>query len=324
MATHSPIFLDPALDEEFATKGYFVIPLLTPEDIAALYELRSVTGRAIPSDYYATVLDPDLEYRRVINDGVERIMSPRVLPLLNGYRCCSNAFIDKRGNTSMGRVPLHQDYTFVDQSRHTGVHVWVPLVDVNEENGCLSAFPGTHSFVNHVSVIPTGPSPWDSVRGLLEAECGIRVPMKAGSAFVYNERLLHSSDENRTASERPAAAGAFIPQDARMRLYVKREGTAGTVDVMEMDHFLDVLTEYQKFKVVNADRVAQIATEEHVITPLTADQIECLRINRPPRPQAAAPAAVPEAAPAPVPAAAEQVQPAAPPKRSWFRRLFGV
>ena len=43
-------------------------------------------------------------------------------------------------------VPFHQDAIFTTQEAKDilQVTVWIPLVDVNEENGCLEVQPGVH------------------------------------------------------------------------------------------------------------------------------------------------------------------------------------
>jgi hypothetical protein len=278
------VFVDPAIDGELASRGYVVMPLLSRDEVEALLEVNRSKVRERPSDLYFTACDPDAQYRRAIQEEVNAVIAPRILPLLNSYKNCSTVFIHKRAHTKNGRSPIHQDPTFVDQFRQAAVNVWIPLVDVNEDNGCMQVFPKTHSLVNHICTIPSGPSPYDPVMALLESGCRLPVPMAAGKALLYNMRMLHSSGENRTPAERPAVASAYIPGDSKFRFYVRREGSSTSVDVFEADNFLDISSANGQFTVLNPAGVRRIGTEEHVVRPLTADDIDCLRIapNSPP------------------------------------------
>jgi hypothetical protein len=272
-----PVFVDSVVDDEFALRGYVLIPVLTADDLLALREVRRQRVGELPSEVYNTLFEPDVERRRAIRSELNAVIAPRVLPLLSGYKSISAVFFHKRAHTERGRVPIHQDYTFVDQSKHVGVHVWIPLVDVNEDNGCLQAFPGTHSLTNQVSTVRSGLSPYAGVIGLIESQCGVRLPMPAGMAFLYDGRLLHSSENNRTTDERLAAASVYIPQDAAVRLYVRQEQSATTVQVFEVDDFLDVEVTNSCLTIVNPAGVRRIGTEEHAVRALGPDDISHLR-----------------------------------------------
>jgi len=39
---------------------------------------------------------------------------------------------------------VHQDMTLVDESKFSGINIWVPLVDLTEKNGVLQVLPGSH------------------------------------------------------------------------------------------------------------------------------------------------------------------------------------
>ncbi len=42
-------------------------------------------------------------------------------------------------------MPIHQNWTFVDEDKFTSVSVWVPLCDVSRFNGTLEVVPKTHN-----------------------------------------------------------------------------------------------------------------------------------------------------------------------------------
>jgi Phytanoyl-CoA dioxygenase (PhyH) len=278
-AESGSVFVDPVIDREFASRGYVVMPLLTPDDVQALLEVRRSTGRALSSDLYLSVYEPDVRYRRQIQSEINEVVQPRALSLLQGYKNYLSFFVDKRANSEEATVPIHQDATLVDPSRHVSVHLWVPLVDVNEDNGCLQVFPGTHSLVNHVCTMLPGASPYDGVMALLGSECGVRLPLAAGTGLFIDGRLLHGSENNRTAVDRPATLGVYVPQDCTGRWYVRRDAST-SIDVMEVEDAFDVQVTRGGLVVLNPAGVRRVATEEHVVRPLAPAEIDHLRIRR--------------------------------------------
>ncbi len=277
----TPVFRDRELEEKFQEDGYVVVPLLTAEEVQSLLEIHDSLTGDIPADYYATIFHPDREHRREVGRLIDAILQPRVLPLLAGYKRIASAFISKRGSTKQGRVNVHQDYSFVDQSRVTGVHVWIPLVDVDEDNGCLTVYPGTHFLVNHISAIPWNGSPFQSVLPVLERECGVRLPMAAGSALIYNERTLHGSGENSTPGKRVAVASAYIPVAETMRVYVCDPAEPHRLEILSVQDSADLqLIPGKPIPQPYADTLARIGTINYQLTMLTEEQIQHLRVSR--------------------------------------------
>lgn len=95
--------------------------------------------------------------------------------------------------------PWHQDtqyYGMHTQHLHI-VTVWIPLADVNEQNGCLWFIPGSHK--------------WGAFEGERDVEKNMRsfvdvekrgtptpVPMKVGDVVLFHNLAFHSSKQNHT------------------------------------------------------------------------------------------------------------------------------
>ncbi len=262
----------------FRTHGYVVTPLLTASETEKLRQIHDEFNPEVPRDYYATIAHPDSDHKRQVSAAIDVIVQEKVLALLAGYRCIASAFITKRGYTTQGTVGIHQDYTFVNQSKHTGVHVWIPLIDVDENNSCMSVYPGTHSLVNHVSGLPgqsnSHPSPYDSVRDVLAEKCKVTVPMEAGSALFFNERTLHSSDENKTAQPRVVVNCAYVPATEPMYLYCPSQEAGNKLDVLAVKDIANLqLVPGQAIPYPYSSNYEQIGTEDYTIVPLTPDQL---------------------------------------------------
>ncbi len=99
-----------------------------------------------------------------------------------------------------GAVPWHQDSSYFEPycDQALVLTAWVPLVDANEENGCMWVIPGTHRLpvIQHRM--------HESGRYLEIADedipAGTRVccPVRKGGALLITNRMVHGSFENRT------------------------------------------------------------------------------------------------------------------------------
>jgi phytanoyl-CoA hydroxylase len=119
--------------------------------------------------------------------------------------------------------PWHQDngYTFIEPQQY--LTFWLPLVDVDEENGCPWIAPGLHKLgtLRH-RLTETG------LRCLDEAPEAVAVPAKAGDAIIFSSLTPHRTGPNLRAGK---VRKAYILQysfDGAIATY--RDGRQATQD----------------------------------------------------------------------------------------------
>ena len=106
--------------------------------------------------------------------------------------------------------PWHQEYPY-NLTSDNAVTLWLPLVDVDETNGCLRVAPGTH----RLGALPVRVrDPLNERRNanetleiagldaLLARHAASPAPAAAGDALVFHTFLLHCSQPNRSAATR--------------------------------------------------------------------------------------------------------------------------
>ncbi|MEL7208156.1 MAG: aspartyl/asparaginyl beta-hydroxylase domain-containing protein [Actinomycetota bacterium] len=112
---------------------------------------------------------------------------------------------------------VHQDSTYVDESRSRSCAVWVALDDADDDldNGPLRVMPGSHRWCDEFR--GTGTEPWftDCREELFDAL--VPVPVRAGDVVVMDNRLIHASAPNRSERPRVAVAGASVPVGVDLR-----------------------------------------------------------------------------------------------------------
>ncbi|WP_193194810.1 phytanoyl-CoA dioxygenase family protein [Nostoc sp. MG11] len=96
--------------------------------------------------------------------------------------------------------PWHQDYPVIQDSEDAVVY-WIPLRNVEEQDGCLQIAPGSHK----LGVLPrrarskNEPPSVDIVDwSILRQFPHLHVPMQIGDVLVFNTLMLHASGVNRS------------------------------------------------------------------------------------------------------------------------------
>ncbi len=106
--------------------------------------------------------------------------------------------------------PWHQDngYTFTEPQQY--LTCWVPLADVDEENGCPWIAPGLH----HQGTFAHWPTPI-GLKCLEDAADAVCVPAKAGDVIVFSSLSPHRTGPNlRAGTVRKAYILQYAPDGA--------------------------------------------------------------------------------------------------------------
>jgi ectoine hydroxylase-related dioxygenase (phytanoyl-CoA dioxygenase family) len=114
---------------------------------------------------------------------------------------------DKKG----AEFTWHQDSGYVDHEHRPYVNAWIPLDDVNEENGTIYLLPyslaGTSEKIEHKPIEGT-----KDREGYFGQEKGIPANIKAGSIVIFSSTTFHRSGANNTDKMRRAYAIQFSPE----------------------------------------------------------------------------------------------------------------
>lgn len=98
------------------------------------------------------------------------------------------------------KTPPHQDFQSIESSLDSVV-VWVPLVEVNKENGGIKLYPRSHK---------NGPLPYKTNSGFAEVERPniefIQPELEIGDILIFSTLLVHESGEIKDDSIRFSAS----------------------------------------------------------------------------------------------------------------------
>lgn len=196
--------------------GYATFGLLHDHDIAALTAIFRAYHASTPSGFYATTHLEDKEKRKSLSDQAMAILACRIESHFENIELLGGAFISK-AQGEKGVLPLHQDWNLVDEKAARSYNLWIPLVDVNEENGAMRILAGSHS-KQETYRGPKVPPVLYPISSEVEKYM-VSLNMKAGEAVLYDHALWHSSPQNQTNQLRLAFVLGVIPKEAELKYY---------------------------------------------------------------------------------------------------------
>jgi phytanoyl-CoA hydroxylase len=150
----------------------------------------------------------DLHHTPALLDALEPLLGPRI--------CGQRQFNlrPKLPGQELTVVPWHQDtgYYGAHTAQDTIITVWMPLVPVDANNGCMQVVPGSHrqGAIDHRSGVGEG--------SFLEAagnwdQHAMTLPMLPGDVLIMHNLVLHRSGENHSDGIRWSIDCRFFAPD---------------------------------------------------------------------------------------------------------------
>ena len=227
-----PLFINNEHQEFFEKNGYVLVPALNQDDISRLIELYSELGLKDEKGYgfHVGMDNKDKSLVDKMVSTIKEIALPKIQEYLHDTQVFTASFVIKEPNPT-GVVPPHQDWSFVENEvDHCSVTCWIPLQDVNMDNGCMGVIKGSNHFFESYS-----PSPSPQVETPLKKHMFTIFPflelieMKAGEALIFNNKTIHASPPNITNQTRLAVGLGFTQKEAEIRHYYLKPGTQDTL-----------------------------------------------------------------------------------------------
>ncbi|MEH1803813.1 MAG: glycosyltransferase [Nostoc sp.] len=228
------------IHQELEKNGYAVIEFLNQTEVKSLLKFNekySFPNNLVTTSMIFTINTSDLSYRKLLTQEVKRCFALKLAILFPEYRIMLCNLVFKSPDVLFSQMPLHQDPSLVDETSLTSFGVWCPLIDVDEQNGCLRVVKKSHllnSKRRPFFVFDGFPYSQD-ILSLLQKNYLSSIPMKAGQALVYDKRLFHGSPPNTTTVERVAAICSLVPQNILTHFCYRETLTSEKLEVFEVD-----------------------------------------------------------------------------------------
>ena len=239
------IFKSKNLNQSFDELGYITLPLLNSDEVSSLLTLYNhlyneyiTKGKKVDAEYELSFFTLDTATKQNIFNDIWKFFEEKINDILPNYEpLIINMFNKKPGE---GEVPIHQNWTFVDEDKYTSVSIWVPLIDVSHYNGTLEVVAGTHK---NISKFRSPSIPWifKGYEDVLKTEYMTPLNLKIGDIAIIDDSVIHYSSTNKSAKDRPSIQLILKPKKAKSIHYLGNCTGQGKVKVHEVnkDFFFD-------------------------------------------------------------------------------------
>ena len=219
------VFFSAEHQKQFEEKGYVLFPsLLNKPEIEQLSGVFEKYSNEYAGFFSTTHFSNSIHHKNAVQEIITKVVFPHAKKYLKDFVPLFGNFMVKNPDPA-NALDMHSDWVYVDEEKFCSVAVWIPLVDVNEENGCFGIVEETHLLVNKIR----GPLINQSTRtqeNKWAKNFGKLFKMNAGDAIFYNHALLHYSPPNKTNFVRPAVNLSLAPATAEIIHYCMPEGTS--------------------------------------------------------------------------------------------------
>ena len=225
------VFKNAEYQAAFDRDGFVVMPFLSPEEVASLTARYDQLPVVKQCGFFSGIYSENEDFKRGCHALLSDVAHKFAAEHLMDYRLLVGNFVLKmpEGESVM---PMHQDWTMVDESRFASLNLWFALTDTNEANGAMHVLRGSHKLKGSArGTLMTPPFSYD---GQIQYSELCPLPMKAGHVLVHDHRTLHCSPPNQTQHRRLATAIAMVPSEAQAIHYF-RNPENGRVEVYEVD-----------------------------------------------------------------------------------------
>jgi hypothetical protein len=230
-----PIFKDPEIQRKFDEDGFVKIALLSEDEVETLAKMRMEYFPEKGSVFFSSSYLDDYDLKMEISNKITATINESLAEQCENFRLIGAAYLIK-GVGKQSEMPMHQDWTIVDEKQFYAANVWIPLTDTNEENGTLELMKGSHRW-NEAIRAPTLPMSFAGLEDKIKTELTI-VPAKRGEVIILNQATIHYSKPNMTDEIRPAITCGLISQQAPLKFHYWDKERAQIEEFAQEDDFL--------------------------------------------------------------------------------------
>jgi cyclopropane fatty-acyl-phospholipid synthase-like methyltransferase len=205
-------FKDSGLNAEIEENGFAIVPFAGAEELREIADFYHSLPKVDAKGTYVTMFHPAYDYRKKVDLKIKELFEEKATALLPGYEALFANFMVKESGQE-GYFPVHQDWTYVDETRFASYALWIPTQDVNIDNGALHVVRGSHRLLTALRG-PNVHEPFAHLSDVIREKYSEPIHLKAGEALVWDHRLIHFSLPNTMPVARLAFTLIMVPRNA--------------------------------------------------------------------------------------------------------------
>jgi len=242
--TIEPVFTESEYNRIMSKDGIVTFNWLTADEIDVMKEtVKKVTANVDPNDVHLSTVfkvsafSNDSVYKSNLFDSIYQMLAPKLDELMPDYVPLAINFFEKHPHQGVDSVPIHQNPSFVAEPEFKSFSIWIPLQDVDKENGTVGVLKGSHDKFNYMraSNMPNE-LVFKLVQKDLEEKYFEPVNLKVGEVLVLNDSIIHWSYPNVSDRERDAVQLVMVPKKTQHIYYFYHpNGKESVMDLYEVD-----------------------------------------------------------------------------------------
>ncbi len=237
-----PIFKDVARQAEFDQDGFTKLSVFSVQEIEAL---KALCANYFPNNdnvFFSSSYLDDFDKKMEMSNAITSFIKPIINKHFTDYRLIGSAFLIK-GTGPKSEMPMHQDWTIIDEHEFYAANVWIPLIETNEENGTIEVLKGSHNWNEGVRA-PTLPFFFHGLEEDMKKGLTV-IPAKIGEIVVLNQAVVHYSKPNLSDTVRPAITCGLISEKAPLRFHYWSQERSEEIELFEQED--DFLLRFEHF-----------------------------------------------------------------------------
>lgn len=203
--------------------GFIKGPVISADLVEKLWEKYNLLKNLNPeSGFFTSTFSTNTDYRRKANDYILELLQPVLDSAFDNYQILyANFMVKPPGAGSV--CDLHQDWTYVDEEKYYTLNIWIPLLDIDVNNGTIHFIKASHSFDKRVRGRDIWWPYFDRRQHMVDTMV-TAVPLKAGEAAIFNSKTFHYSPPNNTSNTRVAVSVVVTFKEADLVHYFTSNG----------------------------------------------------------------------------------------------------
>jgi ectoine hydroxylase-related dioxygenase (phytanoyl-CoA dioxygenase family) len=207
------------LQSDFYENGYVILPeKIDKKSLELLTQCCIENIDFYASSYYISTIEiQNIEHRKIANKVFWEATNKIAEKYLHNYKQYYGGYGVKFSKETT-LLNAHQDTTMVPYgSNRTGLTLWTPLMDVDEENGCVQIIPKSHRYNRLPRATGCDFAYKDYNKEIIEQMLPIK--LKRGEVLIMDQSLIHYSGSNKSEYIRVAAMGMLKPTEVNIVCY---------------------------------------------------------------------------------------------------------
>lgn len=207
-------------NSKLQTDGFVVLPLLSADEICYINTLVKKYLPADKKDFVSSSHYLPIDESKYINKELQAIVQPKMALFTPDLELLGGTLATKTKGAN--HVEAHNDWNIVDETRYNSYNLWIALVNTDRDNGTLGLLPGSHNW--HWQDRGMGiDNPYGQFTKKI-MQIGYEPKLEAGSAILYNHKLIHYSRPNTTDIPRNVAIIGMKDKEAALQVSLSNDG----------------------------------------------------------------------------------------------------